>query len=91
MSISSFEHREIDYGLPSTKAECHLETRSIRGVEFRAYRCTTDGRLSKRAKYALVVCMSCERSLYEVPHYMEAWYMNSDVEWHHQSCEGSTR
>ena len=51
MSIFSFEHREIDYGGPSTKTECHLETRSIGGVEFRAYRCTTDGRLSPRAKY----------------------------------------
>ena len=90
MSSFSFEHREIDYGGPSTRAACDLGTRSIRGVEFRAYRCTTDGRLSKRAKYALVVCMSCKRSLYEVPHYAEDWYTNSEVEWHHQSCEGST-
>ena len=85
MSISSFEHRQIDYGLPSTRAECHLGTESIGGVEFRAYRCTTGGRLSRRAQHALVVCMSCERSLYEFKHYMEAWYMNSEVVYHHQS------
>ena len=91
MSISSFEHREIDCGPPETKAECHLGTKIIGDVEFRAYRCTTGGRLSKRAKYALVVCMSCERSLYELPHRREAWYMDSDVAWHHQSCEGLTR
>ena len=90
MSITSFEHREIDYGTPSNTRACALGTRRIGGVEFRAYRCTRDGRLSKRAKHALVVCMSCGRSLYEFEHYMEVWYMRSEVEWHHQSCDGST-
>ena len=90
MSILSFEHREIDYGSPSNMEACDLGQRSIEGVEFRAYRCTRDGRLSTRAKHALVVCMSCGRSLYEFEHFMMAWYMNSEVAWHHQSCDGST-
>ena len=29
-------------------------------------------------------------TLYEFEHYMEAWHMSSEVEWHHQSCDGST-
>jgi len=89
MSITSFEHREIDYGTPSNKRACALGTRRIGGVEFRAYQCTKDGRLSTRAKHALVVCMSCGRSLYEFAHYMEAWYTNPDVGSHHRSCDRS--
>lgn len=90
MSITSFEHREIDYGGPSNIEACALGTHRFEGLEFRAYRCTRDGRLSTRARHALIVCMSCERSLYEFEHYVTAWYMNPEVEWHHQSCDGST-
>lgn len=90
MSSVLFEHREIDYGGPSTMAECDLGTESIGGLEYRAYRCTKDGRLSPRALHALVVCMSCRRSLYESRSYNTVWYMNPMVESHHLSCEGST-
>ena len=90
MSILSFEHREIDYGGPSNMEACDLGTHSIEGVEFRAYRCTRDRRLSTRGKQALVVCMSCGRSLYEFEHYILGWYTNSEVGWHYQSCDGST-
>ena len=89
MSISCFEHREIDYGLPSTTAECHLGVRNIGGLEFRAYLCTLDGRLSTRAQYALVVCRSCGHSIYEFPHRRDAWYMMPEVVDHHLSCDGS--
>ncbi len=83
-----FEYRNIDYG--DNEESCLLDSIEHLGVEFRGYQSTRYVRLYEQGKQTLIVCMTCERSMYEWKKGPNAWEYNPMLGPHAQSCDGRT-